>query len=170
MSNKIEIDISNWLPKNVEALTNLIERSTLQPPKPWWEETQFDIHNNDRFYTMAHDGSVCTLTNRNWATDKEAISFGNACKDRSYMEQRAKDIRRANLIANFAHVVNGDWEADWSDKDICKYYIFYEAAQRKWRVRHNMSYKVEGVTYFKSAEDAQRCIDEIILPLERGEL
>ena len=173
MSNEkmtIEVNVGNLGEDEREQFKSLIEKANTPPQKKWWEGTEFDIHNNDRFYTVAHAGSVYTLTNRDWATDKKAISFGNACKDRNYIKQRTKDIWYANLIANFAHVVNGQWREDWSNMNERKYYCRYNQNAREWNVAFENFSKMPGVAYFKSRALAQRCIDEIILPFERGEL
>lgn len=169
MNEQITVNFENLSEKERNKLMSLIEKANT-PPQKWWKGTEFDIHNNDRFYTVAHNSSVYILTNKNWTIDKEAISFGNACKDKSYMEQRAKEIKLDNLIHNFAHVVNEGWTPNWDNKNEIKWYIYYDYNFEKYETFNYCKVKDVGAVYFKSKEAAQRCIDEIIIPFEKGEL
>lgn len=102
--------------------------------------------------------------------NKHEIKHGDIYYYINYAEQRAKDIKRANLVANFAKRVNGDWEADWTDIKENKYFISYDERLEEYKVLAPFITHIEGVTYFKTKEDAWRCINEVLEPLDRGEL
>lgn len=67
-----------------------------------------------------------------------------------------------NLLSNFAHDVNEGWEPDWENPLERKYY--------KCRIYLNNSWQFLNVIYFKSKELAQRAVDEVVVPFEKGEL
>lgn len=172
MSNEkmtIEVNMGNLSEDERAQFKLLIEKANTPPQKKWWVNTVFDIDAGERYYYINSKGGVFDSINNSWI-EKEIIDFGNACKDKTYIEQRTKEMRRVNLITNFAHVVNGQWREDWSNMNERKYYCCYNQNAREWNVAFENFSKVPGVAYFKSRALAQRCIDEIILPFERREL
>lgn len=172
MSNEkmtIEVNMGNLSEDEKEQFKSLIEKANMPPQKKWWVNTEFDIDAGERYYYINSKGGVFDTINNN-RIDKEIIGFGNACKDKTYIKQRIKEMRCVNLITNFAHVVNGQWREDWNNMNERKYYCRYNQNAREWNVAFENFSKIPGVAYFKSRALAQRCIDEIILPFERGEL
>lgn len=173
MSNEkmtIEVNMGNLSEDERAQFKSLIEKANTPPQKKWWVNTEFDIKKGDAYYVVGNNGEIISSQFTNTDLDYDRNKFGNACKNRNYIKQRTKDIWYANLIANFAHVVNGQWREDWSNMNERKYYCRYNQNAREWNVAFENFSKIPGVAYFKSRALAQRCIDEIILPFERGEL
>lgn len=170
----ITVDISDFNTNNLTEeekvqLAKLIDKANTPPQKEWWEDTIFDIKKGTGYYYINQVGSPAPTVHTGDWLDRASLRFGNACEDKTYMEQRAKEIKCSNRIANFAKVVNGDWEADWSNSAEKKYYIFFAHTTNQYESGWTAVCQEDGVTYFKSEELAQRCIDEVILPLERGD-
>ena len=168
MSNIITVNLENLTDAERQQLMSLVEKS--KKAKQWWEGTKFDIKENENYYTILPSGGV--EADRQFCTqvDGNRINFGNACKDRDYMERRAKEIKLYNLLSNFAEVVNEGWTPNWKDKYEEKYCLYYDCFQDKWHTIYTFFAKYPTEVYFKSKELAQRAINEIILPFERGEL
>lgn len=171
--NKYKIDkilyLDNLSGDENKRLMDLLQKAS--KPKEWWKDTEFDINKNDLYYYISFNGDVGSNVHAEWNSDIEAINFGNACTDKNYMKQRANDIKCFNYIANFAKTVNGNWEADWSNGDSKKYYVYRSyGSNQGWNVGYDYIVQYPNVVYFKSAKDAKRCIDEVLIPLEEGKL
>lgn len=132
-----------------------------------YTEDVFGIEPCDMFYFVDCDGCVQSGV---YIGEPQMIEFGNACKDESYMKKRAKEIHLYNLLSNFAYQVNEGWEPDWENPLERKYYIFYDYEEHKCRIYLNNSWQFLNVIYFKSKELAQRAVDEVVVPFEKGEL
>lgn len=170
MNEQITVNFENLNEDERNQFMALIEKSNM--PK-WWENTEFDIQDGDVYYYISDTGiesSNCKNNSLSYHVYRIG-SRGNACKDEIYIQQRAKCISRANLVANFAKVVNGDWDMKtaWDDDDLRKYYIFYNHKDHCWGIDYSYCFQHEGITYFKSKEAAQRCIDEVLVPLDEKE-
>lgn len=166
-NEQITVNFENLTTEEREQFMALVRKAN--KPAPWWKRTEFDIRGGDICHYVTVNGDVST-TNLICKSNDSRVTFGNAYKDRAYMEQRAQEIKLDNLIHNFAHVVNEDWEPDWKRHAQKKYFCSYNYIAYKWEVCCNEVLRTHGAIYFKSEELAQRCIDEIILPFERGEL
>lgn len=135
------------------------------------KDNPFEFRSGDSYYLVDYDGAVERSYFRyNSEYDNRTLRFGNACKDESYMKKRAKEIRLYNLLSNFAYQVNEGWEPDWENPLERKYYIFYDYEAHKCRIYSNNSWQLLNVIYFKSKELAQRAVDEVVVPFEKGEL
>lgn len=138
-----------------------------QKTKEWWQDTEFDIQKDDTYYSVYTNGVASSyICNREY--DSEVIAFGNACTDKNYMKKRATDIKLDNYVANFAKAMNGDWLADWTCDTQGKYYIYFDHNSHQWIVEGTLREQLPGVVYFKTRAIAQRCINEIIEPFEKG--
>ena len=162
--NTITVNLENLTDAECQQLRDIVEKS--QKPKRWWEGTKFDVKEDEWHYYIDNDGEVekcCKIT-------AEKRLFGNACTDREYMERRAKEIELYNLLSNFAEVVNEGWQPDWKYEEEVKYHILRNHKNGIWGISVACwAGSLNGV-YFKTEELAQRAIDEIVLPFERGEL
>lgn len=128
----------------------------------------FELQPGDIFYCVDHDGEVeRTYFQANSNFDIRMVKFGNACKDESYMEKRAREIRLYNLLSNFAYQVNEGWEPDWDDKNENKWFAQFNFLNQ-WQPAFLNLMRYPNMVYFKTKELAQRAIDEIVIPFERG--
>lgn len=127
----------------------------------------FEPKKGETYYGVNYVGRVTEFENRNLSTDKKIINFGNACTDKSVMERKAHDLKLWSLLWNFAEENND--EMDWDDAEEYKYYIYKDCMSKRWLIARNLTCR-KMVIYFSSHELAQRAIDEIVIPWERGEL
>lgn len=165
MNKQITVNFENLNEDERNQLMNLVTKANT--PKKWWEGTIFDIDAHELFFYVSTRGNVDFYENDSSDYSKQIIAFGNGCKDKNYMQQRAKEIERSNLVANFAEVVNDGWRAKWKDSNQCKFYIIYDEYLDKYAVAYTRSCNIEGATFFKSEELAQRCIDEVLITLDK---
>ena len=168
MSNTISVNLENLTDAERQQLVAIVEKS--QKPKKWWKDTKFDVKRNEEYEYIHCDGTIRNDTNINSMLDSDVIAFGNACKDKAYMKRRAKEIKLYNLLSNFAEVVNEGWKPNWKDDDEMKCHILHHHYDKKWVATATYICRHPNGVYFKSEELAQRAIDEIVLPFERGEL
>ena len=102
------------------------------------------------------------------SVDRKFQKNGNACTDRGYMEKRAKEIKLYNLLSNFAYQVNEGWEPDLDSNTEYSWYI-YKIGSDWATIEVVQEHYITGVA-FRTEKLADRAIEEIILPFERGEL
>ena len=148
-------------------------RSCEQRIAEWLEQEAekpniFEPRERETYYSVNYGGRITEFENRNLsAFDKKIINFGNACTDKSVMERKAHDMKLWSLLWNFAEENND--EMDWDDAEEYKYYIYKDCMSKRWSIASNLTCR-KMVIYFSSHELAQRAIDEIVIPWERGEL
>ena len=149
-------------------------RSCEQRIAEWLEQEAekpsiFEPRSGEYYYSIDYDGNVRP---RSWFEDKFAesiINFGNACTDKSVMERKAHELKLWSLLWNFAEENND--EIDWDDAEEYKYYIYKDCMNKRWSIVSNLTCReYVMVIYFSSVKLAQRAIDEIVIPWERGEL
>ena len=127
----------------------------------------FEPKEGETYYGVNYVGRITEFENRNLSVDKKIINFGNACTDKSVMERKAHDMKLWSLLWNFAEENNR--KIDWDDADAWKYHIYFNHKLKEWKI--NPTFQCENETpHFSSESLAQRAIDEIVLPWERGEL
>ena len=116
---------------------------------------------------IVRNGSVCRAQETNNYLDEERFRIGNYFKcDYNTAIKRAKQEALNRLLRNFSEK-NGWDDSFWEDESISKYRIVYY--NKKYDVEY--SYRLQiGAVYYLSKEIAQRAIDEIIIPFEKGEL
>ena len=147
-------------------------RSCEQGIAAWLEQEAekpsiFEPRKGDVYYQIDDGGRVFDSVYAEDAIDIELKAIGNACTDKSVMERKAHDMKLWSLLWNFAEENND--EMDWDDADESKYYIYKDYMSKRWSIARNLAGR-KMVIYFSSPELAQRAIDEIVLPWERGEL
>lgn len=133
------------------------------------EESLFEFNEGVTIYFINSIGEVSW---GNYLGDKlngGFIKYGNACKNKAFMEEKAKETKLYNLLKNFSFEVNDGWEPDWENVNEDKYIIAKENGLI-WRPTRSTTFKIVNGVYFKSKELAQRAIDEIIIPFEEGRL
>lgn len=146
--------------------------------KEWAEEEHvklkynpFEVQSGNIFYFVDYDGCVRWANFNNKSEyDKQAHKFGNACKDEEYMKKRAKEIHLYNLLSNFAYQVNEGWIPNWDDDLESKWFIWFNSRRVAWETIFITTIHSPVDVYFKTKELAQRAIDEIIIPFEKGKL
>lgn len=63
--------------------------------------------------------------------------FGNCFKSYEQAEKAAKAMRAHNrLLAWVSEHVTCGWEADWSDYQQCKYYVFFDHGTQIWNYQY----------------------------------
>ena len=147
-------------------------RSCEQGIAEWLEQevdkpSIFEPKEGETYYSVNYAGRITEFVNRNLSADKKIINFGNACTDKSVMKRKAHELKLWSLLWNFAEENND--EMDWDDAEEYKYYIYKDGMNKRWSIVSNLMCR-KMVIYFSSHELAQRAIDEIVLPWERGEL
>ena len=143
--------------------TNLGEWLEQEAEKP----SIFELEPFDVYYQIDDVGRVIDSVYAGDAIDIELEAIGNACTDKSVMERKAHDLKLWSLLWNFAKENND--EMDWDDAEEYKYYIYKDCVSKRWSITSNLTCR-KIVIYFSSHELAQRAIDEIVIPWERGEL
>ncbi|MGO5053571.1 hypothetical protein ACTQ6A_13885 [Lachnospiraceae bacterium LCP25S3_G4] len=93
------------------------------------------------------------------------------CKDKRLVEERAKQERLSRLLWKFA-IENDCYVSKEEKKDgeVMKFTICFDSGENKYFVTSYATMIFHGSNVFKSKEVAQRAIDEVIRPFERGEI
>lgn len=164
-------------PKNCEICDFYYRKIDCNMSRFEWAEAEyiepkddsFRINREDIVYYISSNGGISSFKFSNDKLNKELVNYGNACKDKAYMERRAQEIKLYNLLSNFAYKVNEGWEPDWDDKNEYKYYIVYDNLNKGWCDSTTIWGSILGMVYFKTAELAQRAIDEIVIPFTEKE-
>ena len=143
-----------------EGIVKWLEREAGKP-------SIFEPRKGDVYYYINNGGRVFDSVYAEVAICIKLKAFGNACTDRSVMERKAHDLKLWSMLWNFAEENND--EMDWDDADEYKYYIYKDCMSKRWSIASNLTCS-KIVIYFSSRELAQRAIDEIVLPWERGEM
>ena len=164
-------------PKNCEICNFYYRKTDCNISRFEWAEAEYiepkndllSFNKGDTGYYISANGGIVAFDFDNDKFCKKLIKFGNACKDKAYMERRAQEIKLYNLLSNFAYKVNEGWEPDWENMDEYKYTILKEN-ELIWVPTRYITFKIINGIYFKSKELAQRAINEIVIPFEKGEL
>jgi len=97
------------------------------------------------------------------STSELRYNVGNYCTNKRLMEQRALHETLNRLLWRHSMQHGGD-EMDWFDAKQSKYYIYYDAFEKKYKVANNQYCVSEGTTYFISIKVAEDAIKEIVKP------
>ena len=152
------------------------EYSCVECRKEWLESLQwapksaFEFQEGDIVYSCGADGQIREYNYFASGYDERVNAFGNMCKDKEYMMRRSKETKLYNLLSNFAYEVNEGWVPDWDDRDEFKYITHYDHYRDEWKTYAAFLCQHSTLVYFKTAELAQRAINEIVIPFEKGEL
>ncbi len=93
------------------------------------------------------------------------------CKDKQLVEERVKQERLSRLLWKFA-IENDGYLSEEEKRDAAKekFVIRFNQFDKKYPIcQYTQLMLCDGIM-FKSREVAQRAIDEVILPFERGEI
>ena len=74
------------------------------------------------------------------------------------------------LLKKFAEKVNGGWKPDWNNSDEPKWGVVLDMTIVQWICWDGANCMSPTEIHFKTRQLAQQAIDEIIIPLVRGEL
>ena len=137
----------------------------------------FDVEKNpfercryrEKYFCVNTDGKVFYFSDINDEWDNKLYLSANYCKDKELMTKRAKQEVLNRLLWRFS-MKNGWDDSLWDDRLIPKYRVNYDLETRKYFVDFYFTFRVHGAVYYVSKEIAQRAIDEIIIPFEKGEL
>lgn len=160
MSKKMNVSIymDNLSPGELAQLMHLVNKSKVTPDS-------FDIQPGNVYYKIASTGEVVMCVCHSAEPVPESTrDFGNACKDKEYMKQRAFDIGLQNQIANFAKKVNGNWEPDWDDTHQRKWFVLYDRSSDVYGSDYVYCRGDVGMISFESEDLVIRCINEVVRP------
>lgn len=168
--NKITIDLENLTNEEREFLLGFLAgfAEKKKASNEWQKDTIFDINENIKYWCIDDGGQVAKVGYDYNASSRK--KFGNRCTGYTYMQEQAIRIKLLNWISAFAQVINKEWKPNWNDSKQCKYFIMYDYEENKYLVNYdiNSRFCFPNEIYFKSREAAQRCIDEILIPLDKG--
>jgi hypothetical protein len=97
------------------------------------------------------------------STSELRYNVGNYCTDKALMEQRALHETLNRLLWRYSMRHDGD-EMNWFDMEQPKYYIYYNALEKKYKIANNQYCVSEGMIYFISIEVAEDAIEEVVKP------
>lgn len=147
---------------NEEAIDEWLAEEYIEP-----ENKVFEPQLNDTYFWIdgLHEVKYALWTNDN--LDNIQKENGNACTDKEFVQEKARQIQLYNLLSNFAYTVNKGWEPNWDDENEAKWYIYKNYSSDVVGIKCSFRYVILNTVYFKTAELAQRAIDEIIIPFEK---
>lgn len=123
----------------------------------------------EKYFYVGGDGKVTDFLDLKDGTDKKLYLSANYCTDKELMTKRAKQEVLNRMLWSFS-MENGWDDSLWDDRSIPKYRVNYDSENRKYFMDFYHTLRVPGAVYFVSEEIAQRAINEIIIPFEKGEL
>ena len=133
------------------------------------EKNHFErCKDNEKYFYLDSKGKVYNHLEAHDKVDNMLYLVANYCTDKELMTKRAKQEVLNRLLWRFS-MENGWDDSLWEDTDK-KYCVFFGCSTKEYLITYSCSCKIEGAVYFKSREIAQRAIDEIIIPFEKGKL
>lgn len=134
------------------------------------EKNPFERCNyKEKYFHVEGNGNVTYFLDLKDETDKKLYLSANYCTDKELMTKRAKQEVLNRLLWRFS-MGNGWDDSLWEHALVPKYRVNYDSVNRKYFVDFYHTFRVPGAVYYVSKEIAQRAIDEIIIPFEKGEL
>ena len=124
---------------------------------------------DDRGFLLPRNDNIEDIIHEYSTYAKQLYRVGNYCRNKKIMEKRAKQEILNRLLWRFS-MENGWDDSLWDDRTISKYRVNYDLETRKYFVDFYFTFRVPGAIYYVSKEIAQRAIDEIIIPFEKGKL
>lgn len=129
----------------------------------------FDRVCGDEFFSISDVGHVFKYTDSLENCIGNYFLVANYCKDKEIMTKRAKQEVLSRLLWKFS-MENG-WSDDlWEDKDIPKYYVFYNHEDKVWGIGHTYRQESASRIHFISTEIARQALNEIVIPFQKGRL
>ena len=125
------------------------------------KNNSFEVKSGELFYMLDVAGNVCSVPPGTYQTPTyttaDIVSVGNACKDKSIIEQRALHETLSRLLWRFAMQNGGEGERD---------IIIYHATKKCLIPRKYRTGLVRDLLTqtYSTVEVAQRAIDEIVNP------
>lgn len=145
----------------IEKLLNELKEATIIPDNP------FDVKHDDYVYRNGVGYSAIKL--RVWA--ESDIDEFIPCKDKSIVTARQRRHRLADLLEKFAYDNDSIATADmWEDVDVLKFYIYYNYTTNSYEVDGICVVKDLSSIYFTLREIAEKAIDEVVIPFDKGKL
>ena len=123
----------------------------------------------EEYFYVSIEGKVSSFLDENDETDNNLYLLANYCIDKELMTKRAKQEVLNRLLWRFS-MENGWDDSLWDDRIIPKYRVDYDSESREYFIDIYHTFRVLGAVYYVSKEIAQRAINEIIVPFEKGDL
>jgi hypothetical protein len=108
------------LKRKVEELEGLITETELT------RETGMTKITGNHYYTIASDGTSQYYDNDNDTFERDCENYYGVFGTREEADREAAYTLASRRVRAFAKAVNGEWKADWEDKDQEKFGIFYQ--------------------------------------------
>ena len=131
------------------------------------KRSPFDrVEHGEYFYSIDISGRITSHTDERDTYDNAWYNSANYCTDKDLLTERARVEVLSRLLWRFS-MENGGDKIDWEDSAQPKYYVHDKDAE--WRIDcAYLSRKLQP--HFITREIAQRAIDEIVIPFEKGKL
>ena len=157
--------ICNFYYRETDCNISRFEWADAEYIKP--ENDLFSFNKSDTGYYISANGGIVAFDFDNDEFCKKLIKFGNACKDKNYMEKKTNEIQLYNLLSNFAYEVNEGWEPNWDENvNQNKWCIYKSHSSHSWEVYCCDRTQSVNDVLFKTKELAERAINEIVIPFE----
>lgn len=140
--------VSNW------------KKGTILDPENIWDEGYYIAESGDIIEDIA-DSQNLTLSLK---------EFGNYFHYEFNAQTIRNEIKRQLLMNHFAQKVNDTTVINWNDATQRKYYIvtvYTHGVFQGYNIFSTTANKIEGVIYFTTREGALKCVNELLIPLDR---
>lgn len=135
---------------NEEAIDEWLAKEYIEP-----ENKVFEPQLNDTYFWIdgLYEVKYALWTNDNF--DNIHKESGNACTDKEFVQEKAKQIQLYNLLSNFAYKVNEGWEPDWDVPIYLKVALNLQIANTiiDFLNLHNLNVNKLGVTNIERIEN-----------------
>lgn len=123
----------------------------------------------DRYYYVTATGNISSYYDKRDGIDNSLYNVANYYTNEEFANEQSKLEILNRLLKRFSYE-NGWSDVLWENSEIYKYFICYDLNCDKYCIGYNLTSKINNTVYFKTEEIAQRAINEIIIPFEKGEL
>ena len=140
------------------------------------KRSRFIPEDGGKYWSVYGDGTIQGDTFYTTSTfDARCLTRGN-CYRTEEDAQRAVDKQRLLVeIQDFADEYNGDWVADWGDREQWKRSFFYDCVEECWEVVYVQYSFYYAEIYFKDddflkplLEKFEDRMNELLLPVDNG--
>lgn len=122
-----------------------------------------------RYYYITSTGRIDSYHDNNFDFDNDVYNVANYYNNKEFANEQSKLETLNRLLKRFSYENNWS-DVLWENSKSYKYFIYYDLNCDKYGIGYNITSKINNTVYFKTEEIAQRAINEIIIPFEKGEL
>lgn len=153
---KAVVEFGNKVNDFVEIFSKLLPDVESSNEEDTWE-MKCPLKDGDEYYLLKSFGDFQKMEWTNHLFDELALIQGNIFTNEEAVNLEVKRRKLLTRFRAFRNECNGDWEADWSNRDE-KWEIDYteEGVKALWTSGVN-SFSTFG--YFKNRKDAERAVE-----------